>query len=287
VSVSRGKTLIGTEVVLIVGLVAFVGAMAGLDNASGKGTPVNMGPLVALCFVLVPAILWLGYFYLQDRHEPEPKHLVGGMFLLGFFVASPVAGFLLEHVVPVAPSKGLDPLSPDRFMKSILLIGMAQELAKYLVVRYTIYGHHEFDEPMDGIIYTMAVGLGFATAVNFNHLTGLEGGKMLLTSGAVRIVVNTLAAACFAGVLGYAMGRARFGAKSPGSRGGILAAGLVVAAVLNGVFHVLESRVALASGVNPDTVWRSLAVAAGFAGVVFLGVSLLMRRHLAASPHKA
>jgi len=51
--VSRGKTLVGTEIVLVLGLVAFVGAMAGLDNFSGKGSPVNLGPLTAIAFALI------------------------------------------------------------------------------------------------------------------------------------------------------------------------------------------------------------------------------------------
>lgn len=279
---SKGKTLVGTEIVLVLGLVAFVAAMAGLEKFSGQGSPVNLGPLTAIAFAAIPAVFWLGYFYLQDRHEPEPKHLVGGMFLIGFFIASPVAYFVSHSLIDIAPSKGLDPLSADRIMKSILLIAMVQELAKYVVVRYSIYNHAEFDEPMDGIIYMMAVGIGFATMENFRQLVSLDG-KMLLTQGAVNTVVTTLAHACFAGVLGYALGRARFSAAPPLSRGLSLLGGLVAAAVLNGVFNVLEEKVALAG--MGGAAWRSLAWAAGFAAVVFFAVSLLMRRQLATSPH--
>lgn len=281
---SRAKTVVGTEIVLILGLVAFVGGMYGLENMSGKDNPINLGPLSALAFAAIPAIFWLGYFYLQDRHEPEPKHFVGGVFLIGAFIASPVSHFVSGTLFTIAPSPGLDPLNADRLWKTIILIGLVQEMCKLLVVRYSIYLHKEFDEPMDGIVYMMAAGIGFATAENFRHLLSLDG-KMLLTQGAINTVVNTLAHACFAGVLGYALGRAKFVKQTALQRGGGLLAGLLAAALLNGVFNVLEERVGLA-GIG-TTAWRSLAWAAGFAAVVFFGVSMLMRRQLAASPHGA
>jgi protease PrsW len=165
------------------------------------------------------------------------------------------------------------------------VIGMVQEMAKYVVVRYSIYRHAELDEPMDGIVYMMAAGIGFATAQNFHHLAEL-GGSVVLSQAAMSTVINTLAHACFAGVLGYALGWAKFSQAAPLVRGGKLLAGLCVAAALNGVFTSLEDRVTLA-GVNASAAWRGLALAAGFAAVVFFAVSMLMRRQLAASPFRA
>jgi hypothetical protein len=76
---------VGTEIVFLLGLVSFVAAMVGIDHASPGAA--RMGPLVA--FAVAPSVFWLGYFYLQDRNEPEPKRLVGGVFLLGAFLAAP------------------------------------------------------------------------------------------------------------------------------------------------------------------------------------------------------
>lgn len=41
--------------------------------------------LVAVGFViaLVPALIWLVFFYRQDRLEPEPKRHIAGVFVLG------------------------------------------------------------------------------------------------------------------------------------------------------------------------------------------------------------
>ncbi len=207
---SRHKTLVGTEIVLILGLVGFVAAMVGLEHTAPG--PARLGPIAALAFAAVPSVLWLGYFYLQDRNEPEPKQLVFGMFVLGAFVASPLASFVAS-ALPVGAAD-LDPLSAHRVLTNVLVVGMAQEMSKYAVVRYSIYHHAEFDEPMDGIIYMMAAGIGFAAAQNYRHLESL-GGNVVLSQAAMTTVVNTLAHACFAGVLGYALGQAKFSKAPP------------------------------------------------------------------------
>src|SRR5262249_55105047 len=168
--VSRHKTLVGTEIVLVLGLVGFVAAMVGYEHAAPD--PARLGPIAALVFAAIPSALWLGYFYLQDRNEPEPKQLVFGVFILGAFVAAPLGNFV-GSLIPIASD--LNPLGVHRVLSNILIIGLVQEMAKYVVVRYSIYRHAEFDEPMDGIIYMMAAGIGFAAAQNFRHLASLGG----------------------------------------------------------------------------------------------------------------
>src|SRR5690606_12710960 len=117
----------------------------------------------------------LGYFYAQDRHEPEPKHYVAGIYLLGAFVAAPLAGFLVDLAAPASRPGvvALAPLAAGPVVWALLVVAVAQELSKYLVVRYTVYLTAEFDEPMDGIVYMTAAGIGFATYENYQYLQGL------------------------------------------------------------------------------------------------------------------
>jgi RsiW-degrading membrane proteinase PrsW (M82 family) len=265
-----------TEALLIGGLLGFVGLAWGAEHAFALVDPVHLGELPALALCAVPALLWLGYFYLQDRHEPEPKELVLGVYLLGAFVAWPLARFTVG-LWPAATLAG--PLSARALLFAIVPGGLAQELAKYLVVRYSIYLSDEFDEPMDGIVYMMAAGIGFATAANW-HALRASGGTVFLATGAMNVVIATLAHACFAGVLGYALGIAHW--TGAARRGPVLLAGLFVAATLNGAFDVLDERVRVnGMAVEP---WRGVALTAVFAAVVFAATFVLIRRHLAASP---
>jgi RsiW-degrading membrane proteinase PrsW (M82 family) len=263
-----------TDVLLLLGLAAFVALGFVAERVFGLDEPLHLGKLLSLALSAIPALLWLGYFHLQDRVEPEPASYVFGVYLLGAFVAPPLAQLVIDAYP--APAAG-GPLGLREALYSFAPVGLAQELAIYVVVRYSIYLSVEFDEPMDGIVYMTAAGIGFATAGNYQALQGMDH-TVFLGTGVAGVVVSTLAHGCFAGVLGYALGVARFRQQS--SR--VIFLGLVVAALLNGGFHLLEARVAVSGmGVAP---WRALAFAAVFAAAVFAVTLVLMRRHLAASP---
>ena len=156
-------------------------------RARGAGDPAVAAGAGAA--VRSPAFLWLGFFYLQDRHEPEPKHFVLGVFLLGGFVAAPVAADLPARPLPAWERRAHH--RRDVILPRSLPLGLAQELAKYLVVRYSVYLSDEFDEPLDGIIYMTAAGIGFATAENSPIVAQV--GAMFLGTCAVNAVVTTLA----------------------------------------------------------------------------------------------
>ena len=169
----------------------------------------------------IPAILWLGFFYLMDRHEPEPKQLVARR-LRPRLPDRRAARRLRHRPRGAATSRSSSQTSPalslDRILYAVLIAGLAQEMCKYAVVRYTIYMSREFDEPMDGIVYMMACGTGFAVWVNYHRLSG-QGHEVYLSTGAAQAVVTTLAHASFAGALGYVMGRAKFSRRSAPVRG--------------------------------------------------------------------
>jgi len=279
---SRIRTVAATEILLVVGLVLFVAAAHVAERLLGIDGPVSVNKPMAVVMAAIPGLLWLVYFYLQDRHEPEPKHFVLGVYLAGAFLAAPIAHFVVDLARPEATGASLTTFSADNVVWLFLVIGLAQEASKYVVVRYSIYLSPEFDEPMDGIVYMTAAGIGFATHENYLYLQGLDG-TVYMGAGAANAVVVTLAHACFAGVLGYALGRAKFSTSDSTRRGLVLLVGLLIAAALNGQFTLLEG-VVKSSGLEVQP-WRGVAYAAGFAATVFFVTSLLMRRHLEASPH--
>jgi len=284
-SLRRARLLVGSKLALVGGLLAFVGLAWIIERLIGLDGPVALSPPLALMVAGIPASLWLAFFYLQDRHEPEPMHFVAGVFLLGALVAAPLADFLIYQVAPPSPlgQYGLRPFALDRIVHEVLVIGLAQELCKYAAVRYTIYTSPEFDEPMDGVVYMMSVGTGFAVWINYHRLQGM-GGSVYLSTGAAQTVVTTLAHASFAGWLGYVLGRAKFTRRGPVSRGVLLFLGLLGAAALNGQFALVEQWVST-SGFDKHA-WRGVLYAAAVAVAVFALLMLLVQRLLADSPFK-
>jgi RsiW-degrading membrane proteinase PrsW (M82 family) len=260
------------QVVLMLSLLAYVGVVRAIEGIWGLQSVV--GWLPSLVLVLVPAAIWLVYFYLLDRYEPEPTHFVLSAFLLGALVAAPISSWIINDLFTVDRWISLSPFSAEHIGASFLVIGAAQELTKYVVIRYTVYLSDEFDEPADGIVYTTAAGIGFATALNFEYVSS----GVLPTIGAINVTITTLAHACFAGAVGYALGVAKFAGRG-GQR--VLILGLLAAVGLNGVFFLLQDLV-VRPGIDLKP-WRGLILCGVFAVVVFGVISYLMRRSLRAS----
>src|SRR5882762_3460137 len=284
-SLHRARVLVGTKFLLIAGLVGFIVVAWFAELVAGLHRPVDLGPMLAALMAGIPAVLWLGFFYLMDRHEPEPKQLVVGVCVLGTLIAAPLADFVQFQAVPPIALEvpGLSKLSLDHIVYAVFVAGLSQEMCKYAVVRYTIYMSREFDEPMDGIVYMMACGTGFAVWVNYHRLSS-QSHSVYLSTGAAQAVVTTLAHASFAGMLGYVMGRAKFSRRSAPIRGILLMLGLLGAAVLNGQFTLVENWL-LQRGLA-QTPWYAVGYAALSAAVIFGFIWLVSLRLLATSPFR-
>lgn len=257
------------SVLEVIGLLVFVGIMAlvaRLVPANGLQGTVLIG--IGLIMAVVPAVIWLVFFYQQDYAEPEPKRYIIAVFLLGILVANAVAVPVLERLFRVQDWLYMN--TTVQIIGSILVIGVVQEFCKYLAVRYSVYRAPEFDERTDGIIYATAAGLGFATMLNFNYI--LSNGGVDLGVGAIRIVETTLAHASFAGIMGYFLGQARF-ERTPVY---YLPLGLLLAATLNGLFFFALDRVTTNGLVY--TPVNGLLLAAAVAVVTLGAVFFLIRR---------
>ena len=185
--------------------------------------------LTGIVMSLVPAILWLAFFYRQDRLEPEPKEMVLEVFILGGLLAAAIGIPLVNNVFHI--STWLFSGFWVNLLGAILVIGFSQEFLKYAAVRFSIYESSEFDERTDGIIYATAAGLGFATVLNISFV--VSSGGVNLGMGAVRIILTALAQASFAGITGYFLGRDKLDHKPAWW----VPVGISLAAVLNGLFN--------------------------------------------------
>ena len=274
---SRVRIAVATEVMLLLGLCAFLAAAFLVERGAGLEGAVSLGPIGQLAFAALPALLWLGYFRAQDIQEAEPRPLVFALFLAGALIAGPAADLAIQLALApdVAAAPDFDRLGAERLVSAFLVVAVAQQLAIYLVVRYSVYPMAEIAQPIDALIYTTAVALGFAAFRSHQYLDALRG-EVILSIGAARVVSLTLAHASFAAVLGLAIGWAKFSPFGPIKRALVLLGGLSAAVLLDGLFSVAESAIAAPGlGFSP---WRAVAFAFGFAVAVFIAVSFPMRR---------
>lgn len=252
----------------ILGLLAFVLIFNFLLPTLGDSLSTAARIALGLLFSLVPAALWLLFFYGFDRAEPEPKGMVLNVFLLGGLLFAALHGPLLQGIFDV--DRWLPTTWWSRLLGGFLVVGVVEQALVWLTVRVSVYDHPEFDERVDGVVYAVAAGLGMATVINFTYV--LDRGGVNLDIGSVRMVVNALAYASFAGVLGYFIGQVRF-EKTPWY---YLPLGLVLAALLNGLlFYWLESGSTGLAGQKP---WGDLLLASVVAVLALVLVFWLIAR---------
>jgi RsiW-degrading membrane proteinase PrsW (M82 family) len=221
-------------VITLIGLLVFTGIFNFI--LPNFGDNLNGIPLivVGLIFSVIPAIIWLYFFYRLDRLEAEPKGLVMTVFLMGALITAALHDFIINDVFEVSTWQYNSWWG--HLLGGILIVGFVEQFIIYATVRYTVFHNPEFDERVDGVIYSVAAALGLATVLNFYYVFRSNG--VDLDIGSIRMVINALAYASFAGIMGYFIGQARF-EKTPIY---YMPAGLALAALFNGLFWFLLDR---------------------------------------------
>jgi len=146
---------------------------------------------------IAPGLALLSYFYLKDEYDTEPISVVLKTFLYGALLVFPI--MFIQHVLDSEHIIKTGII--DAFLSSSLL----EEFFKWFILFYTIYQHVEFDEPFDGIVYGVAVSLGFATTENVIYLVanGIE-------HAVARALLPVSSHALFGVIMGFYLGKAKF-----------------------------------------------------------------------------
>lgn len=160
--------------------------------------------LLLLVASIGPGLLWLWYFYKQDRYEPEPLKLVIKIFLAGLILVVP-AGLLEQLWRGQILSAVRTGNWPSFLAMAFLVIALIEESLKTGFLWWLIGNNQELNEPADGIIYGITLGLGFASLENLLWASAFGFGV-----AALRAVITTLAHATFTGWMGFYITQYKF-----------------------------------------------------------------------------
>jgi RsiW-degrading membrane proteinase PrsW (M82 family) len=133
---------------------------------------LNLYDLVLVSLSILPGFLIMSFIYNLDEQDKEPLWLLAIAFILGavnLYLDINILEYLLssEDVQNTFLSTGIEALT----------VSSTEEILKFLVVMLIIYPNKYFDEPFDGIVYSVFVGMGFATAENLTFV--LQGSASL------------------------------------------------------------------------------------------------------------
>ena len=155
--------------------------------------------LLLVMLSISPGIFIMILIYNLDEYDKEPLWLLALSFILGAMNLHWGVEFL-EYVFSFINVEN----NFIRIGEEALTVAITEEVLKFTVVILIIYPNKYFDEPFDGIVYSVFVGMGFATAENLTYV--LQGGASLAF---FRMVSAVPAHFVFAVIMGYYLGIAK------------------------------------------------------------------------------
>ena len=161
--------------------------------------------MALLALAIAPCLAIMLLIYLRDKHEREPLKLLILSFGLG--ILSVLITYILSNIASKYAPK-FNSILLDEAVHAFLTVAFIEEISKFLFLMIFLFPKRDFNEPFDGIVYTVMIGMGFATFENI--LYTMEGG---LSTGILRMFTAVPGHAVFAILMGYFVGKAKFSSK--------------------------------------------------------------------------
>lgn len=158
--------------------------------------------IASLVFAIVPILLYLWSIWLMDRYDREPVGLLLANFLWGAFGA---VFFGIVFSLSLSLSLGT-----SSFHDAIFIAPLTEEFTKGIFLLWTVRDRR-FDNITDGVVYGMAIGLGFGMTENFMYFLSATTPEEWVFLVIVRTVYTAVMHAMSTGILGAFVGMTKFG----------------------------------------------------------------------------
>lgn len=179
---------------------------------------------------LSPALACLFYIYIRDKYEKEPVRLLVTGTVFGIFITFPIiqAENMVTALLPICGKLA------EAFYISFFVAGFVEEAFKFVVLYFLTWRDKNLNEPMDGIVYSVFISLGFAGLENILYVFNPELGGM--STALLRAVFSVPSHGFFGITMGYYFAMAKF---EPHNRTKNLAKAFFVTWFIHGVFDFI------------------------------------------------
>ncbi len=183
--------------------------------------------MVLIALAIAPGLAICLFIFTRDIYNREPALNLVMSFLYGVLAIIPA--FFIETFLDKQVAENATGIA----VKSFFIIALAEESCKFIALRYYAYRQKSFDEPFDGIVYSVMVSMGFATLENILYVYGSAQSGHGLQVAFLRMFLSVPAHATFGVLMGYHIGRAKF---EPSREKRLMLLGLFWAVLFHGIF---------------------------------------------------
>ena len=188
-----------------------------------------MGTNGLIFLALLPGILIIIFIYRKDKVESEPWGLIFKLVLFGMLSCVP-ASFMESYIDAVMPSY---PQGTLKYALSMAFVSAAlcEEICKFVLLRLGSWNNRAFGYRFDGIVYGVAVAVGFAILENVLYV--LQGGlHVAIMRGLMAVPLHA-----FCGLyMGVFYGAAKKASMDGKSSFGLTFAALFVPMMIHGIY---------------------------------------------------
>ncbi len=123
---------------------------------------------ILLIVAVLPAIAMLLFVYYRDKKEKEPVKLIA--LLMGIGAATIIPAAIIEIIGALMLDASTLNGYAYYFIYCFCIIGVTEELGKFLVCVIPTWKNDEFKHSYDAIVYAVATSLGFAMLENIIYV---------------------------------------------------------------------------------------------------------------------
>jgi protease PrsW len=161
--------------------------------------------MLYLSLALTPIFIIILYVYFQDKYAKEPKLTLFITFLLGIVAVIPAALIEMGYELFFNFKEGITIWITVLY--SFFGVAFTEEFCKFLFLRWYIYKNKNFKEPMDAVVYSVFLSMGFAALENVFYVFFSDDP---ISTAIARSFTAVPAHATFGVIMGLYMGLARF-----------------------------------------------------------------------------
>ena len=222
-----------------------------------------------LALAIAPGFALLMYIYIKDKYEREPLRQVLKAFALGAASAIVILVFWLILKQANIEFTGANNNIMQAFKEAFYGAAIPEETIKFLTFLLFFYKIRDFNEWFDGIVYAVAISLGFATLENIMYVLS-QGFSVGITRAIFAVPSHFIDGV----TQGFFFSLAKFGTK--GRKYANIALALISAIIIHGIYDFL---------LFIDRKWLLIIFIGYFLLIVFLSRKLISQ-HLKNSQFK-
>jgi RsiW-degrading membrane proteinase PrsW (M82 family)/GNAT superfamily N-acetyltransferase len=207
--------------------------------------------MLLLGLAIAPGLAICLYIFYRDKYNPEPAFTLLMSFVWGLMVTIPALA--IEMIAKNLTAETVTGI----IISSFFFIALVEEFCKFLPLRYYSFSRKSFDEPLDGIVHSVMIAMGFATLENIGYVLTAPNG---LQVGMLRMFTSVPAHATFAVITGYYAGKAKFDFVN---KKALLMKGILLATFFHGTFDCCL----FLTKILPETVSSMLLVLGALASL--------------------